>query len=212
MKTTIQKKYFLIVIAAITWIGLVAQFILMLSRRELSLAASVVRFFSYFTVLTNLLVAIASTVLLMDSKSLIKKFFSNASVLTPVAVYIVIVGIIFNILLRPVVNMQPVPEIVSDILHVVTPVLFLFFWLKFVPKNNLQWKSVGAWLLYPVLYMVYTLIHGAVTHFYPYPFIDVNQIGYEQALINGLLILGAFALVSLLFIGVGKMQSKTAAQ
>ena len=204
-----QKKYFLILISVITWIGLVAQFFLMLSHRELTLAESIVRFFSYFTILTNLLVAIASTVLLMKNSTAKEKFFSNPSVLAAVTVYIVIVGIIFNILLRPILKMQFPGELVSDILHVVTPVLFLIFWLKYVPKNSLQWKGVFAWLLYPVLYMIYTLVHGAVTHFYPYPFIDINQLGYEQGLINGLLILGAFLLVSLLLVGLGKLQTKT---
>ncbi|MBS1747149.1 MAG: Pr6Pr family membrane protein [Bacteroidetes bacterium] len=174
-----QKKYFLLLISIITWIGLIAQFGLMLSHRELSLAESIIRFFSYFTILTNLLVAITSTILLMNKKSAAFNFFSAPSILTAITVYIVIVGIIFNILLRPILNMQFAATLVSDILHVITPALFLIFWLMFVPKNGLQMKSVFGWLIYPVLYMIYTLIHGALTHFYPYPFIDINRLGYE---------------------------------
>ena len=33
-------------------------------------------------------------------------------------------------------------------------------------------------LAFPVAWLVYTLVRGAVTGFYPYPFLDVDERGY----------------------------------
>jgi hypothetical protein len=41
-------------------------------------------------------------------------------------------------------------------------------------------------LIWPSLYIAYTLAHGAVSDWYPYPFIDVVELGYPTALRNGL--------------------------
>ncbi|MFZ5976285.1 MULTISPECIES: Pr6Pr family membrane protein [unclassified Hydrotalea] len=34
-----------------------------------------------------------------------------------------------------------------------------------------------GWLIYPLLYLVYILIRGSFSGFYPYPFVNVLQIG-----------------------------------
>jgi hypothetical protein len=36
----------------------------------------------------------------------------------------------------------------------------------------------------PLGYAVYSLIHGAVTGFYPYPFINVGELGYDKMFLN----------------------------
>jgi hypothetical protein len=52
-------------------------------------------------------------------------------------------------------------------------------------------------LLFPACWLVFTLIRGAVIHWYPYPFIDVSVIGYGKAILNSfwvsLLLLGLAA-------------------
>jgi hypothetical protein len=47
-----------------------------------------------------------------------------------------------------------------------------------------------------------------VSGYYPYPFIDVNQLGYPGVLLNGLGLIIAFLVLSSLFVGIGKLISR----
>lgn len=57
-------------------------------------------------------------------------------------------------------------------------------------------SAAVVWLGYPLVYAAYSLIHGAVTGFYPYPFINVSNLGYDKVLIN-------MAVLVLVFLGLG---------
>jgi hypothetical protein len=56
--------------------------------------------------------------------------------------------------------------------------------------------------------MIYALIHGTITKWYPYPFVDVNDLGYKKALLNAGGILLVIFLLSLALIGTGKLMKK----
>jgi hypothetical protein len=51
-------------------------------------------------------------------------------------------------------------------------------------------------------------VSGPFTGFYPYPFADVNKLGYTAAMLNGVLIIAAFFILSLLLIGVSRISSR----
>jgi hypothetical protein len=42
------------------------------------------------------------------------------------------------------------------------------------------------WLIFPILYFLYILLRGAISNAYPYPFLDVGKLGYDQAIVNAL--------------------------
>ena len=46
------------------------------------------------------------------------------------------------------------------------------------PSTRLAQKTVWLWLVYPIIYSLYTLVRGLLYGWYPYPFIDVNRLGY----------------------------------
>lgn len=54
-------------------------------------------------------------------------------------------------------------------------------------------------LLFPALWFGYTLIRGAIWHWYPYPFLDVNTHGYPQVILNAALVTVVLAAVATLF-------------
>ena len=64
------------------------------------------------------------------------------------------------------------------------------------------------WLLYPIGYFAYSLVRGALTASYSYPFIDVSTIGYRQAMTNALLVLLAFVAVASALILVSRFDRK----
>lgn len=48
--------------------------------------------------------------------------------------------------------------------------------------------------------MAYVLVHGAITRWYPYPFIDVEALGYVAALRNGVGLLVVMVATGLLYL------------
>ena len=84
----------------------------------------------------------------------------------------------------------------------------LYDWVLFVPKGTIRWKSALIWLVYPLVYAVYSLIHGAVTGFYPYPFINVGEFGYDKIFLNmGVLVL-VFLGLGLALIGIDRRMGR----
>jgi hypothetical protein len=186
------------------WFALIAQFYLIIINRITSIVETIIRYFSYFTILTNLLVALCFSFLLLKSKSQLKIFFSKLKILTAITVYIIIVGIVYNVILRFLWSPKGLQFVVDELLHTVIPVLCLFFWWKFVIPKKLRWKDAFPWLIYPLVYILVILIRGAYTDFYPYPFIDVNKIGYNKVLINSGILAISFLAISFLFIAIGR--------
>jgi hypothetical protein len=81
-------------------------------------------------------------------------------------------------------------------LHYVSPVATLLLWLVFGPRPRITGVTVAGALVWPVLWVGWTLAHGAVTGWYPYPFLDVSDLGYAVALGN----LGFVVLLVLVFL------------
>jgi hypothetical protein len=197
--------------ALIVWFGLALQFYISIERYLAlgrTLAGSLVQIFSYFTILSNLLVAIVLTVILIKPNSAAGKFCSRLSVLTATTVYIVIVGLVYNLVLRQIWDPQGLFKLADDLLHTISPLLFLFFWLLFVQKYPLQWKVIFNWAIYPIIYLIYSLLRGVASGLYPYDFIDAKQIGYGQTAINSFFVLLAFLAVSAIFIGITRTSKK----
>jgi len=204
MSNTQQQRVYAGLGAAVAWFALILQFVLLMQNRKTSAGEAIVRYFSYFTVLSNILVALCYTFFVAG----IKGFFAKAGTQTAIVVYIVIVGLVYNTVLRFQWLPSGLARISDELFHSVTPVLFVLYWLLYVDKRSLQWRDIPAWLLFPLAYLGYTLLHGSLTAFYPYPFLDVGQLGYPSALLNCLWVTIAFILFSLLFVGLAKAWRK----
>jgi hypothetical protein len=199
----------LAVIAVVAWCALVLQFLLMVQQAAPGRSLfAVVNYFSFFTILTNLLVAFGATVPLFASQSSAAQFFLRPSVQSAIAVYIAIVGITYSLLLRQLWNPQGAQKIADVLLHDVVPVLYIAFWILLVPKFTLRWSDAVRWLSFPLVYMVYTLARGFISHWYPYYFIDVDTIGLSRALIHAAGLFLAFFALGLLFIAIGRWTAR----
>ena len=152
--------------------------------------------------------AICFTYLYFNKKSEFKTWFSNPKTLTAINVYILVVGLVYNLVLRPLREAKGLEILADELLHAVVPLLFMIFWIFFVEKSRLNWKDAYAWLIYPFVYLVYSLIRGSIIKQYPYFFIDANILKPMEILINCLMLFIAFLILSWLFIGIGKLISK----
>jgi hypothetical protein len=175
-----------------------------LNNREVSILHTIIRFFSYFTILTNSLVAIYFTCLWLFPATKLGLFFNKFSTTTAITVYILVVGIIYNLLLRNIWTVTGWGKVADELLHSFIPVYFLVYWLFFTDRKKLEWNDALPWLYYPLAYLIYTLIRGSITHTYPYPFINVIKLGYQQTLINCLGVGVVFYGLFLLMIAISK--------
>jgi len=202
------QKTFLIVLVVSGWFALIAQFYLIIVNRVASIPETITRYFSFFTILTNLIVVVCCTFILLKPVSNIGKFFSRPDTQTAIAVYIAVVGIVYNTVLRFLWAPQGLQLIVDELLHSVIPLLFIILWFLFARKTVLKWKNIFPWLLYPLVYIILILIRGVFSGFYPYPFINVTELGYNKVLVNCAGLLLGFLFLSLLFVAIGKWKSK----
>lgn len=200
-----SARIFALIGASVAWFGVLTQLYLIIVNRVVSVPETIFRFFSYFTINTNILVALCLTFIGAGIKTRMGRFFSRPSAVTAITVYIIIVGLVYNTILRSLWQPQGLQMIVDEILHSVTPVFFILFWVIFTPTEELKWKHAVSWLIYPFVYILYALLLGAITKFYPYIFVDVNRHGYFKALSNTGLVLFAIFLLSLILIATGKL-------
>lgn len=190
--------------ALIGWFSVITQYCLMVRNSPVSFEETTIRFFSFFTILTNIIVAVYFTLQAVNYSSKIKK----SGILTAITVYILIVGSIYQIILRSTWNPTGLQRIVDELLHTIIPVLVLMYWYLYENKSSLNYKQIPQWTIYPLVYLFYILIRGHFSAFYPYPFVNVIDIGYAQVLINSFWILVFFMAISILFVRTGKALGK----
>lgn len=208
MKSSLSEKVYLTIAVIVLGFAIGLQFNLSLNTLNGDVWATLKIMLSFFTVLSNILCAIALTVILLFKNSSVGQFFEKSSTKAAITVYIVIVGIIYNLALRGLEVPSGWHSVANELLHVVNPLLVLVYWIFFANKSNLEYKNAFTWLLYPLLYIIMIIVRGIMINKYPYPFINVVELGYPKALLNTLIILIVFYLVSVLFIFAGKRQSK----
>ncbi len=193
--------------ALLGWFALLLQLYLMLVQSPggaMAMAGTVITYFSFFTILTNFLVALVFTATVFSSEPGWGQFFRRPSVQAGAAAYIAIVGIIYRLLLRQLWNPQGMQWVADVILHDVIPVGYVLYWVLFAPRTELRWKDAIGWLVYPAVYAVYVLARGAVSGLYPYPFMDVNVLGYGGVLAHAAVFLLVFLGMGLLVVAVGR--------
>jgi hypothetical protein len=205
MPGSAARRRFVAVAALLGWFGLAIQLYLILYSRwslEASLIGGVVSFFSYFTVLTNTLVATVLTCEWTSRESAARRFFLKPWVSSAIAVSITVVGLAYSVLLRHLWHPQGWQFLADELMHDITPLLFLTYWWVCVPKGTLRLRHIGLWVIYPLVYFAYVLWRGHVLAVYPYPFIDVEKLGYPQVFVNAGGLLAGFILIALVLIGL----------
>jgi hypothetical protein len=182
--TSLHEKSTMAMGALIGAVGVVLQFHYMVQIREIPIAEALVRFFSFFTILSNLLVVFGYGLPLLAPRSAASRLFAGASARGGTLVYIVVVGAVYNLLLRQLYHPVGWAKVGDVLIHDVAPVFYVIYWVMFADKAGLSIRDPNRWLLYPLGYLGYTLLRGAIVGYYPYPFLDVAALGYARTLLN----------------------------
>jgi hypothetical protein len=179
-----------LVFAVLAIVAIVAQY----AHRANPSAFYTANFFSYFTNESNLF---ATALLLYGAYGGLRPGGWTGSwaydLLRGAAViYMTITGAVFVLLLSGSASSVPWA---NAVVHYVMPIVIVLDWLVDPPRARIAWSRAWRWLIFPVVYFGYTLVRGAITGWYPYPFFDVTSKGYGRVLADGVGILIAMIAV-----------------
>ena len=90
-------------------------------------------------------------------------------------------GIVYNTLLARLVHLHGIALWTNAALHIVSPVLTIGVWVLVGPRPRITWAAVAWAFVWPVAWIVATFVVGALTGWYPYPFMDASVLGYPRA-------------------------------
>jgi len=138
------------------------------------------RLLAYFTIESNLLVAIAAVTLARDPA----RDGPTWRVLRLAGlVAITVTAVVHFFLLRPLLDLDGLDWLSDKMLHMVVPALAIVGWLLFGPRPRITLRSVALALLFPLLWTAWTMVFGAVDGWYPYPFLDPDEEGWGAVVV-----------------------------
>lgn len=141
----------------------------------------IVRFASYLTIWSNVLVAWSALTLALGRDRDTRIW--RALRLNAVAICFG-GGIVHFFFLRPLLDLEGWNLVADRLLHVVVPLLAVLGWAAFGPRGRASRSDLAPFLVVPVLWLGYTLVRGAIVDWYPYPFVDVAEHGYGVVAVN----------------------------
>ena len=150
------------------------------------------RLVSYFTIQSNLLVALTATLLARnpDRDGSVFRVARLAAI-----VGITVTGLVHFFLLRPLLDLESWSWVADKALHMVVPVLALGSWLVVGPRPRVDLRAIGGALAWPILWLVWTLEVGRLSGWYPYPFLDIEVQGAVSVAVVSLAITVLFLLL-----------------
>ena len=159
-----------LVVSISTFGALAIRVIASLEEFEGDLGATLWHLAGFFTVLTNLLVAV-------HLMAIAAGWRVPGARVAGLVLWIGLVGIVYHLLLAHLWSPEGLAWWADQGLHTLVPVLVALWWLVFVPFWSPKWRVLLSWQVWPLAYVVYALLRGALTGFWPYPFLDLGLNG-----------------------------------
>jgi hypothetical protein len=132
-------------------------------------------FFSFFTIQSNL---IAVAVFLIGAARVRRPASSGWDLVRGASVlYMTVTLVVFALLLAGT-DVDVTLPWVDTVVHRIMPIAVIVDWLIDPPTERIAFRSSLVWLAYPLLWTGFTLVRGAFTGWYPYPFLDPANGGY----------------------------------
>ena len=157
-------------------LGVATVFILMVNRWDAE-SFRVSNYFSFFTIQSNLM---AAAILIYGAVRVIKPdALSRRDILRgAIMLYMAMTGIVYGLLLSGYQEaLQTTVAWADTVLHKIIPLVMVIDWLVDPPAHRITWRQARWWIVYPVAYLIYSLIRGPIVDWYPYPFVDPDESG-----------------------------------
>ncbi len=192
--------------AAVGWFALVLQLALIVTvDSPISVGGRIVNFFSFFTILSNILVASVLSAAALDLRTGRLALLFRPRIMAAAALYIGLTGIIYFLILRTIWDPQGWQLVADSVLHYAMPVVYLAFWIAFAPRGHPRPADIPALLVFPVIYAAYSLVRGPLVHWYPYPFLDLDRNGIGQVTVNVVFLLVGLSLLAAMLIALDRI-------
>jgi hypothetical protein len=207
--TTRSERVAAIVLVAVGLFGIGLQSYLLLRAtggQGLSWGQGTLRLLCDFTIQANILVALILLAFALRPK--IEEWTVHPFERSAIASYIVVVALVYLTTLQELRAPRGAQWLADVLLHYVSPLAYLGFWLIVMRKAGLRWYDPLLWLIYPVFYLGFVLVHARFTGFYPYPFIDVSKLGYGGMVANALGLAAAFVAAGYLVLIVSRLLAR----
>lgn len=154
-------------LASLLAVALISQLFIGMSKSDLT----VVRFFSYFTVLSN--TGAVVMLMLLAARPWRDRSLGFATFRGAVTVYMSVTFLVYITILYPQLADVAVPEPWIDwSIHVIGPLLLIVDYMLYRPPVHFPPRTLPIWLVFPSVYLIYSLIRGPLVDWYPYPFLD----------------------------------------
>ncbi len=157
-----------------------------------SLPASIVYYFSFFTILTNILLVLIYLGAAIKGQRWLSPFRRPVTRATAAA-SIILVGGFYHFVLAPLWHLEGLLALCTFGLHYITPSLYVLWFALWNRSGTLRLANLPTMFAYPVVYLVYVMVRGPIAGEYPYPVLDAAALGYVQVGVNvlGLIVLYA---------------------
>jgi len=190
MSLTVRSLVRLVVAVTIV-VALTAQYIHGSDRATFSSA----NFFSYFTVVSNILVVVVMLALAARPTLVNDPRFTGLRGTETLC--ITATGLVYAVLLAPSaadvdVNLRWVDLVV----HTLAPIVGLADWILDPPRTRPTLPATVAWLAVPAVWLPYTMIRGPIADWYPYPFLDPDKESVGSIIVTCIGILAAFLVIA----------------
>jgi hypothetical protein len=165
-----------------------------------------VNFFSYFTILSNALAALALLIGAYYSFTVRRDpAWYNLS-LAAVVTYMATTGVVYNLLLRSIsLDQGSTVPWSNEVLHLIAPIYVVVVWILTPGKSPLKWSAIGAIVAFPLVWSVYTMIRGPIVGWYPYPFLNPAQPGgYGAVAVYIVAIAGFIGLMAVVVVALSR--------
>jgi hypothetical protein len=204
----------------LTWLGLavgigglVLQFVLAMQTyfaagRDLPGALGTL--FAFYTILSNCVLVVVYLSSVTATQRL--KLFRHPVTRATMAASIVLVGLYVYFVLSHLHDLEGLHELADRLLHYLAPTLYVLWWISSQPHGLLRWRNLPVMLVPTLIYFVYILLRGVWVQEYPYPILDVVNLGYGQVFLNAAIMAGALAILSAIVIALDMLiarQSRT---
>ncbi|MBM7515565.1 Pr6Pr family membrane protein [Nocardioides nitrophenolicus] len=197
--------------AALTIAALVLQLVLVIQGGRVldeaeppGLGLRLARFVAYFTIQSNLLVAVATTLLARDP---LRDGPAFRALRLASTVGITVTGLVHFFLLRPLLDLHGADWLADKMLHMLVPVIAVAGWLAFGPRPRVDGRAVAVAFAWPIAWLAVTLVVAGATRWVPYPFLDFRAEGWGSVTV---VCLGITALFAALIGGFHRMDRRLA--
>ncbi|QRP47200.1 Pr6Pr family membrane protein [Amycolatopsis sp. FDAARGOS 1241] len=182
--TRLTRAWFAVT-GLVVLIGLVTQAVVSAGTpgRYATAGARVANMFAYFTIESNVLVLLTSVVFVAGARAGGLKRVLWLDALIGIAV----TGVVYHVALSGLADLSGGALFADLMLHTVSPILAVLGFLIAAPRV-LRWPTVAWSVCWPLAWLAFTLVRGARGGFYPYPFVNADQLGYGRVAVNCVLI------------------------